>query len=377
MKKVVFLILASFLVSFGRAQISESLVQDIDTLFKHVSDHSPGYVISVVDKGEAIFQKGYGSGNLENEIEIDIQTNFNIASLSKQITGAAVAVLMLENKLNFDDLVADYLDGFPFEKDSLRIKHLIYMTSGINDYRYNDRQNGSDWSSLNYFSIDTAILASYSSQELMYEPGTQWSYSNINYMLLTKIVEKISGMSFAEFVKTRLFEPLGMSNSLVNDDVFQVIPRRAYGYNHRSEDETAWLIESGYLTKKGEGFLQIHRNSPHYGGSGVYTTMEDWLKWVANFFTKQLGGQEFYDLMLTTMKFKHDKSNDAFGLVLDKYEGKDLIWYEGGDWGYSSFMIIFPETKTSIVCFSNLGTGNARSKVWGVYEILTSNNILR
>jgi len=349
----------------------------IDTVFKSADTSNPGYMIAVINKDEFLFQKGYGLANLEHNIEIDKNTCFNIASLSKQITAASIALLILEGKINVDDLVSDHIEDFSFSKDSIRIKHLIYMTSGINDYTYNARQNKTDWSSLNYFNIDTAIVASYSSEELMYEPGSQWSYSNINYILMTKIVEEVSGMRFSTFVKRFIFMPLDMKNSLVNDDIFEVIPNRAMGYNYRTEEETNWMIESGYLRDKGDGLLQIHRNSPHYGGSGVFTTMDDWKKWIANFSTKTFGGQEFHDLMHTTMKFDHDKSNDAFGLVIDEYEGKEIVWYEGGDWGFSSFMIMFPESETSIVCFSNIGTGNARSKVWAVYDILFDQGIIK
>lgn len=371
---IVGLILSS--INLCTAQVKDSIIAKIDTVFKNTGSITPGYMIAAIQNDKFLFQKGYGLSNLEHRILIDQNTNFNIASLSKQITAAAIAILMIEDKIHFDDLVSDHLEDFQFSSDSTQVKHLIYMTSGINDYHYNPRKNKTDWSSLNFFNIDTVIVASYSSRELMYKPGSQWSYSNINYMLLTKIVEKISGISFSEFVEERIFKPLGMENSIVNDDIFQVIPNRALGYNYRTEGETNWIIESGYLKEKGEGFLQIHRNSPHYGGSGVYTTMYDWKKWIANFYTKTLGGQEFYDLMHTTMKFEHPKSNDAFGLVIDKYEDKEIVWYEGGDWGFSSFMIRFPESEISIVCFSNLGTGNAKSKVWGVYDILIDNGII-
>lgn len=357
--------------------VKSNLENAIDTVFQNTDTSAPGYMISVIKKDQFLFQKGYGLANLEHNIEIDENTCFNIASLSKQITAASIALLTLDDKLDFDDFVSDYIKDFAFSKDSIKVKHLIYMTSGINDYSYNARQNTTDWSSLNYFNIDTAIHASYSSQELMYEPGSQWSYSNVNYMLMTKIVEEVSGMKFSDFVEKRIFTPLDMKNSLVNDDIFEVIPNRAMGYNYRTEEETNWMIESGYLRDQGDGLLQIHRNSPHYGGSGVFTTMNDWKKWIANFSSKTLGDQEFYDLMHTTMKFDHDKSNDALGLVIDEYEGKEIVWYEGGDWGFSSFMIIFPESETSIVCFSNIGTGNARSKVWAVYDILFDQGIIK
>jgi len=377
MKKKVFATILISISIFCEAQIDEKIIRKIDTVFSNVDGESPGYMIAVANENKVLFKKGYGLSNLEHTISIDSTTNFNIASLSKQITGASVALLLLDKKIHLDDFVSDYLNGFPFSRDSTRIKHLIYMTSGINDYHYNPRQNKTDWSSLNFFNIDTAIAASYASGELMYKPGSQWSYSNINYMLLTKIVEKVSGISFSEFVEERIFKPLGMNHSVVNDDIFEVIPNRALGYNYRSKEETNWIIESGYLKEQGKGFLQIHRNSPHYGGSGVYTTMDDWMKWVSNFYSKKIGGQEFYDLMHKTMKFEHEKSNDAFGLVLDKHEKKDIVWYEGGDWGFSSFMVRFPEEKTTIVCFSNIGTGNTKSKVWGVYNILKTEGIVK
>ena len=376
MKKLGALFVILLLSKACFAQIEKNVIQKIDTVFANISTNGPGYMIAVIKEGDFLFKKGYGLANLEHGIAIDSKTNFNIASLSKQITAASIALLILDGQVDMNDLVSEYLPDFPFAGDSTRIKHLIYMTSGINDYHYNPRANQTDWSSLNFFDIDTAINASYRSGDLMYKPGTQWSYSNINYMLLAKIVEKVSGVAFSEFVQQRIFQPLGMNTSVVNDDIFQVIPNRALGYNFRSEEETGWLIESGYLKKQGDGFLQIHRNSPHYGGSGVYTSIEDFRSWIENFYTKTLGGQGFYDLMHKTMKFDHAKANDALGLVLDKIDNKNVVWYEGGDWGFSSFMVRFPETDLTLICFSNIGTGNAKSKVWGVYDILVDHALI-
>ncbi len=348
----------------------QNISSSIDSLFAGFHNLTPGYILTVTKQDEPTITKAYGMANLEHGIPISMETAFNVASLSKQFTGAAVALLILDNKLKLEDLVSDYIPDFPFDKDSLKIKHLVYMTSGINDYYYNPRGNRTDWSTLNFFNIDTAISASMQSGALMYAPGSQWSYSNINYMLLCKVVEEVSGVPFSKFLSQHIFEPLGMDHTLVNDDVFEVIPNRALGYNFRDDENTAWMIESGYLPSKGSGFLQIHRNSSHYGGSGIYTTMSDFVKWLENFHTKSLGGSAFYDLMHSTMKFQHDKVNDAFGLVWGEHDGKPMVWYEGGDWGFSAFMVRFPDQGLSIACFSNLGTGNARSKVWGVYELM-------
>ncbi|MEL7122213.1 MAG: serine hydrolase domain-containing protein, partial [Bacteroidota bacterium] len=272
MKKLFLVLTLSFLLGHlidAQVEISKATSERIDGLFKQIDETTPGYMIGVVKDSDFIFEKGYGSANLEYNIPIGKQSAFNIASLSKQFTGACVALLMLDGKISMEDDIKKFIPDFPGYGKKIKIKHLIYMTSGINDYYYNTRENGTDWSSLNFFNIDNAISASLSNKRLMYEPGSQWSYSNINYMLLTKVVEKVSGMRFAEFAQKRLFEPLKMTNTFVNDDIFQVIPNRVNGYNYRNEENTSELIENGYLNNTSDGFLQINRNSPHYGGSGV------------------------------------------------------------------------------------------------------------
>ncbi|MEM8523128.1 MAG: serine hydrolase domain-containing protein [Bacteroidota bacterium] len=358
------------------SQVSEITVQKIDALFDQIDATTPGYMIGVIQNDDFLFQKGYGLANLEHQIPISANSAFNIASLSKQFTAACVALLIMDGKITLDDPVKQYLPKFPKYKHTIQIKHLIYMTSGINDYYYNERDNEQDWSSLQFFNVDMAIEASLSNKKLMYKPGTQWSYSNINYMLLTKIVEKASGESFSSFIQKRLFKPLEMENTFVNDDIFQIIPNRALGYNYRDEENTNWLIEENYLPERGEGFLQIHRNSPHYGGSGVYTTMNDLKKWVVNFQSKTFGGAQFYKLMHQTMQFDHGKTNDAFGLVFGDFNGHQIVSYDGGDWGFSSYIMRFLKNELTVVCFSNLGTGNARKYANSLVDILVEDEVV-
>ena len=374
------LLLGCFVLLLGcqsPTQSTEKNYEKIDEIFSHVKSNSPGYMVGIIQNEKYFFQKGYGLANLEHQIPITSKTAFNIASLSKQFTAACIAILILENKLTLEDNIRKYLPDFPKYQNEIQLKHLMYMTSGINDYYYNTRKHGRDWSSLQFFDIDTAIVASLGNDALMYPPGTQWSYSNINFMLLTKVVEKVSGMRFAEFAKKKIFEPLEMNNTFVNDDIFQVIPNRAHNYNFRDEENTGWMKENGYLKSDAKGFLQIHRNSPHYGGSGIFTTMDDFKKWIDNFQNKKFGGQAFYDLMHQTMTFEHDKANDAFGLVHGELHEQSVVWYEGGDWGCSSYMVRFPEKNLTVVCFSNLGTGNARKHAKAVLQHFIDEKIIQ
>ncbi|MEO0732787.1 MAG: serine hydrolase domain-containing protein [Bacteroidota bacterium] len=360
----------------GQREVPETARQRINQLFKDINSNTPGYMVGIVEDTTLIFEGGYGAANLEYGIPLNSHSAFNVASLSKQFTGACLALLILEGKVSLEDPITKYVAKFPKYGQKIKLKHLVYMTSGINDYYYNQRENGTDWSSLNFFNTDLAIAASLSNKRLMYEPGSQWSYSNINYMLLTKVVEKVSGMRFAEFAEKKLFTPLGMTNTRVNDDIFQVIPQRVHGYNYRDEENTNDLLANGYLNDRGTGFLQINRNSPHYGGSGVYTSLQDLKKWIANFQTKSFGGQAFYDLMHQTMKFQHDKANDAFGLAFGDFNGHEIVWYEGGDWGFSNYMMRFPKNDLTVVVMSNLGTGNARQYVNQIVDILTEEEVV-
>lgn len=359
--------------------IAESMAQSpLDSVviqtFGDVAPDAPGYVVGVFRPSEPGYIKGFGQANLEHGVAIQPATAFNIASLSKQFTAAAIALLIKEGKVDLTDPVAPYFKKWPFKKD-MQVKHLIYMTSGINDYYYNDRSEGLDWSSLHFFNVEDAMAASFS-VPLMYTPGTSWSYSNINYMLLTRIVEAESGKSFAEFCREKLFVPLGMLNTRVDDDIFTVIPNRALGYNHRDAENTDWLVDDGYLPKRGDGWLQIHRNAAHYGGSGMFTTMEDFGKWLGEMHAHAVFGEEFWQLMFRTEYFEHDKENDAFGLVHGNFNGRPVITYDGGDWGFSSCFLYFPEQALAVACFSNVGSGNARQRLNRLLDGLSDNSML-
>ncbi len=379
MRKLYVLVLLMGILGACRAQneYPASLESRMAEVFSHVDSTSPGYIVGVMQEGKMIYAQGFGLSNLEHQIPIDAQTVFNVASLSKQFTAAGLALLIIDKQVSLEDPVKKYIPEMENYPDDLLVKHLVYMTSGIPEYYRQERPAGMDWSSLQFFDVDTAVAASLQSGKLEFDPGSRWTYSNINYMLLTKIVERVTGETFASFAEKRLFKPLGMNSTFVNDDIFQVIPRRALGYNYRDQENTEWMREAGYLkSARMDKYLQIHRNSPHLGGSGVYTSLEDMMKWQRNFETKELGGEEFYKLMLRRERFEFNKDNDAFGLFFGDFNGHQIVAYEGGDWGYSAYVMRFTQQKASVVCFSNLGTGRAQSKAHQVVDALVDAGVL-
>ncbi|WP_075343941.1 serine hydrolase domain-containing protein [Tenacibaculum agarivorans] len=383
MKKIFALILLVItLISCGQdasnTEIPLTVTQQIDSLFSEFDNlNSPGYAIGISKNGKTLYKKGYGAANLDYNIPITPNSAFSIASVSKQFTAACIALLILENKISLETPASNYIPELKKYADTIRIKHLIYNTSGITDYHQLKRKGGKSWVTFNYFDIDECISTSLAEDKLQFTPGDKWDYCNINFMLLTKIVEKISGMSFSEFSRTKLFEPLEMKNTLINDDITQIIKNRVTPYNFRIKEYLDGYNEYGIKLKEEGKYIQHPRNSPHYGGSGVVTTIEDLLKWSANMTSKRFGGQEFYDLMHKTLKFKHEKDNQAFGLYIGNFNGRKIVAWDGGDWGISSQLLRFPDQGIAIVVLSNIGSGQAFRKVNGIADILVREGLIK
>ena len=342
----------------------------VDRLFSQLPN-SPGYAVALIKDGEFVLSKGYGLANLDDAIPITPKTSFHLASLSKQFTAAAIALLILDHKIALSDSVAKYIPAVAKYGAGLRIEHLVYMTSGLHEYTDVPRKNGAPWMSFYYFTRDEAIAAALGPEQLEFAPGTKWAYRNINYMILTKMVEVVSHQAFAAFMRDRVFGPLGMSHSEINDDSTEVIPHRATGYASRSDPSVLKELASvGVFLKPGDGWARLVRVAPHFGGSGVFTTLDDLLFWDRNWYTPRLAGPQFTELMNKRMKFEHQKDNDAFGLVWRSIYGHPVLDYSGADTDTSTYMARFPEQHFTIICLSNMPLGDTESKAQAVLELL-------
>ena len=354
----------------GIAWLNASQRAEIDRLFVR-PPASPGYAVAVIKDGDFALSRGYGLANLDDGVPITPDTSFHLASLSKQFTGAAIALLILGHKIALTDPVSKYIPEVAKYGDGLRIEHLVYMTSGLHEYTDLPRTSGDPWMTFYYFTRDEAIATALRPDHLEFVPGTQWAYRNINYMLLTKIVEVVSGESFSAFMKERIFTPLGMLHTEIDDDTTEIIPHRATGYAPGADPRVIKeLAAVGVAIKPGDGWVRLVRVSPHFGGSGVFTTLDDLLAWDNNWYTQKLAGQEFTDLMNRRQKFEYDKDNDAFGLVWRTRYGHPMLDYSGGDTDTSTYMARFPDQHVTVICLSNMPLGDAEGKADAVLDLL-------
>ncbi|MEO0690913.1 MAG: serine hydrolase domain-containing protein [Pseudomonadota bacterium] len=327
----------------------------IDSLFvAYDVGKRPGYAIGVMHQGELAFAKGYGLADIESETPINPETAFNIASLSKQFTAAAIAKEIVETDLALSDKLSEHWPDLPQEYGQIEIGHLVYMTSGLPEY-YSLPSPKGGWASEDQFTVDDAIAAVWKARALEYAPGTRWSYSNINYQLMAEIAARRHSTSFAERMQTAFFEPLGMTHTWVDAPIQVDRPERAASYQ--------WRIEA-------MGWVEAPRLSPHYGGSGMFSSLRDLAKWDAALYRDKAFGEAFSAQMLATKEYGHDKTNDAFGLVYGSYRGLETIWYEGGDYGVSAYMARMPERDQTVICLSNIGNGGCLSKAQAVMDVL-------
>jgi len=354
----------------GNSWLDDSQQGEIDRLFAR-PPNSPGYAVAIIHDGQIALAKGYGLANLDDDIPITPETSFHLASISKQFTAAAVALLILDHKIALTDPVAKYIPEAAKYGSGLRIEHLVYMTSGLHEYTDVPRKSGDPWVTFYYFTRDDAIAAALRPDHLEFAPGTQWAYRNINYMLLTRIVEVVSHESFASFMHDRVFARLGMSHTEIDDDTTEVIPHRATGYARRSDlDVIRELASAGVFIRPGDGWVRLVRVSPHFGGSGVFTTLDDLLLWDRNWYTASLAGPAFTELMNRRQRFQYDKDNDALGLVWRTRYGHAMLDYSGADTDTSTYMTRFPEQHLTVICLSNMPLGDAEGKADALLDLL-------
>lgn len=322
---------------------SQDLARSVDAIFaEYAKPGSPGCSLAVIQNGRITYEKGYGLANVEHGVPIDPKkTVFDIGSTSKQITAASILLLAQDGKLSLDDAVRKHVPELPDYGTPITIRHLLHHTSGIRDYinlMILGGINFEDWAT------DGDGLAAIARQKTLdFKPGSEHSYSNSGYFLLSQIVERVSGKKMRDFAQERIFGPLGMTNTRILDDHTEVIPHRAASYAPGPEG----------------GFAIVVSNWEQTGDGAVQTTVEDLAKWDQNFYDPKVGGAWLVEQLQTKGTLNDGETiNYARGLQVEDYRGLRRVSHGGGWAGYRAEMIRFPDQKLSVVTLCNLGSVN-------------------
>ncbi len=330
--------------------------EQIDEIFSQWdSTNSPGCIAYAFQDGEIIFQKGYGMADLEWGRPIEDDTVFYIASTSKQFAAASIALLVLDGDLAMDDDVRQFIPELPDVGHTITVANLVFHTSGLRDYLGLKGMMG-DNSGL----VSNAQVVEMMSkqQDLNFVPGAEWSYSNSGYVMMSVLVERVSGMTLAEFSRQRIFEPLGMVHSQFDDNHRSIIRNRARSYS--KDPEAGWLRHPKLIDATGDGNLQ--------------TTIGDLLRWDENFYdpNPEVGrGQAFVDLIQTPgAQTTVDDLQYAFGLMVgNSYRSLAIVSHGGGFYGFRTQLMRFPEQHFSSGALCNAGDANPDDLSYKIADI--------
>jgi CubicO group peptidase (beta-lactamase class C family) len=323
----------------------------IDALFsKFTNTREPGCAVLVIKDGKTVFRRGYGVTDLRSLHAIGPETNFRLASLTKQFTATAIMLLVRDGKLRYDDHLSDAFSGFPAYGKAITIRHLLNHTSGLLDYE--------DIMEKQYTGIpdekipqikDAGVFELLKQQTATkFPPGSRWDYSNSGYSVLAMVVEKTSGVRFGDFLRERIFKPLEMQRTFAYEEGRNEIANRAHGHSHSAGGwrETDQSSTSAVL-----------------GDGGIYSSLDDLEKWDGALTNHTLLTAEEMAPALappaTASGGPLQKPDGrlaplyGFGWFLDPYRGHRRYSHYGETVGFRTAIQRFPDDALTVIVLSN------------------------
>jgi CubicO group peptidase (beta-lactamase class C family) len=287
-------------------------------------------VILVARGDRVLLRKAAGFADRERNIPNTPETKFPLASVTKQFTAAAIMLLVDEGKISLEDPISKYYPTAPPSWSKVRIKHLLSNSSGIEDYwihRGGLTTTGQLWRSYEEL-IQLAI-----DDPLAFEPGTGFSYSNTGFALLTIVIERVSGQRYADFMRRRIFEPLGMHNT---------------GYGRVPDNAVRGYLRSAEGELRETDVLSLLDTLGGFGG--IHSTLDDMLTWSQALFGGNILSTDARKALLTD--YGH---NYGFGWRFAPKFGRPLIWHTGaGDgMGFAAIFDRFPDDDLTVVVMTN------------------------
>ncbi len=359
----ILLLLMTRIGPFLAAAVAQQQVapQQLETVFAgEVHPGEPGLAVLVKKDGRVVFEKGYGLRKLGADEAITPDTDFRLASFTKQFTAMAIMLLVHDGKLRYDTRLTELFPAFPAYGKDITVRNLLTHTTGLPDYEdlmeKEEKAHGPRWTPEHQIQDKEVLALLEKESQGKFPPGTSWAYSNSGYVVLGLVVAKVSGTSYAEFLQQRIFAPLGMKETVVYQKGKNEIRNRAFGHSR----------ENGNLVLTDQS-----STSATLGDGGVYSNLEDLSKWDDALANHTLLSVQEMQPALTPVKLadgrephwpaKPDDDNLApgepvaygFGWFLDPWRGHTRMWHSGSTMGFRTVIDRFTANHLSIVILCN------------------------
>jgi CubicO group peptidase (beta-lactamase class C family) len=299
----------------------------------------PGVSVMATQAGRVLYKAAFGLASLEDGIPCAADTNYRLASVTKQFTAMAVMLLAERRQLALKDRLSQFFDAFPPHGQQITVQHLLHHTSGL--VAYEDIIPESVTSPL----TDRDVLDLLRRQTHTYfPPGSAFRYSNSGYALLALIVERVSGMSFAAFLQSRIFAPLQMNDTVAYEPGISTVRNRAYGYTQRDHgfERTDQSLTSSVL-----------------GDGGIYSSVQDLFKWDQALYTSQLVSRSMLELAFTPgVALPDQDASYGFGWFIGAYRGEPTVWHHGETVGFRTMLQRFPRQRFTVIVLINRSEGD-------------------
>jgi CubicO group peptidase (beta-lactamase class C family) len=332
---VLVLLLSSCTNKESQTKPVSNLESQVDSLIKTYIDSSKiaGIAIGVFKGDERILLKSYGFADLEFEVKLPVNASFEIGSITKQFTAAAILQLAENRRINLEDEITKYIN-FNTQGKRVTIRHLLSHTSGIKGFTELPEFGTL---SMQKYSRDT-LLRIVETKSYDFDPGEELIYNNTGFFILGLIIEKISGKTYEEYVKENLFEKAGMTNSYYGSES-KVIKNRAHGYDTGEKG----LIHAAYL----------NHTWPYAAGS-LCSTVEDLVKWNNALHHGKILSDSMYHEFVTPIRL-NDGTNTHYakGITVRDQNGRRMLEHAGGINGFLSENRYFPNDNISIIVLIN------------------------
>jgi CubicO group peptidase (beta-lactamase class C family) len=306
----------------------------------YTGSETPGVVVAVVRDGRVVFQRGYGMANLSHGVPFTPDTRTNIGSTSKQFTAFAIGLLEERGRLSLDDDVRTHLPEIPDLGETVTLRHLMTHTSGYREFLNALAVGGWRLDRGDHIERDEIFTVVQRQPALQNSPGAEYNYNNTGYALLAEVVARVTGESFPDWMRTNVFEPVGMTATMVRANPRQIVPNSAQGY-----------------VPAGEGvFYEVMDIGSSMGAGGVYTTVGDLALWMRNLGTGEVGGPALMERMTTrNVLTTGDTTSYAMGLMVMNSRGLRVIQHGGGDAAHRSTFVYYPQLDAGLIVQSNYG----------------------